>query len=187
MTAFNSITFSPITFSHRLVRAVALDRHLYEEVEATPSAGPEAIAVVVLSSIAAGIGAGGAQGSSLRTFAWFAGLALLAWTTWALLIVQIGSRLFPERQTDTSFSELLRTMGFAAAPGLLQVFGAMPMMTLPVFALSAAWALVAMVIAVRQALDYQSTVRAVGVCALGLALVVAIALTLGVLFGPTAS
>ena len=179
--------FNPITFSNRLLRAAALDRHLYEEVEATPSAGPEAIAVVLLSSIAAGIGAGGSQGASLRTFTWFAVLALVAWMAWAFLIVQIGSRLFPERQTQTSLGELLRTMGFAAAPGLIQVFGAMPRMTVPVFALSAAWALVAMVIAVRQALDYQSTARAVAVCALGWVLVVTMAVALGVLFGPTVS
>jgi hypothetical protein len=182
MTGFNLITFS-----NRLVRAAALDRDLYEEVEATPASGPEAIAVVVLSSLAAGIGAGGSQGASLTTFAWFAVLALLAWTTWALLIVQIGSRLFPERQTRTSLSEMLRTMGFAAAPGLIQVFGAMPKMMAPIFALSTAWALVAMVIAVRQALDYQSTARAVAVCALGWVLVVTMAITLGVLFGPTVS
>lgn len=182
MTGFNLITFSD-----RLIRAAALDRHLYEEVEATPAAGREAIAVILLSSIAAGIGAGGSQGASLRTFAWFAILALVAWTTWAFLIVQIGSRLFPEQQTRTSLGELLRTIGFAATPGLLQVFGAMPRMTVPVFALSAGWALVAMVIAVRQALDYQSTARAVAVCALGWVLVVTMAITLGVLFGPTVS
>lgn len=179
--------FSLMVFSNRLTRAAALDRTLYEEVEADPAAGREAIAVVVLSSIAAGIGAGGAQGASLRTLVWFAALALIAWATWALLIVQIGGRLYPDRQTRTSFSELFRTIGFAATPGLVQVFGAMPQMTIPVFGLSAVWALAAMVVAVRQALDYESTARAIGVCALGWALTLVMALTLGVLFGPTVS
>jgi hypothetical protein len=179
--------FSMMVFTNRLARAAALDRGLYEEVEADPSAGREAVAVVVLSSLAAGVGAGGAQGASLQNFVWFAALALVAWATWALLIVQIGGRLYPDPQTRTSFSELFRTIGFAATPGLVQVFGAMPQMTMPVFGLSAVWALAAMVVAVRQALDYESTARAVAVCALGWALAIATALTLGVLFGPTLS
>jgi len=182
MTGFNLFAFS-----HRLVRAAALDPGLYEEVEADRAAGREAIAVVVLSSLAAAVGAGGARGASLATFLWFAAIALFAWTTWVLVIAQIGGRLFPDRQTRTSLGELFRTIGFAATPGLLHVFGAMPQMTVPVFALSAGGTLVAMVIAVRQALDYQSTARAVAVCALGWVLVVTMALTLGVLFGSTVS
>jgi hypothetical protein len=36
-----------------------------------------------------------------------------------------------------------------------------------VFLIAAIWMLIAMVIAVRQALDYKSTLRAVGVCLIG--------------------
>ena len=179
--------FSLPLFANRMMRAAVLDRGLYEEVEADRAAGRESVAVVVLSSLAAGIGAGGAQGASVRTFLVFTAIALLAWTAWALLISQIGGRLMPEPETRTSFGELSRTIGFAAAPGLLQVFGAMPQMTVPVFALSAGWALVAMIVAVRQALDYHSTARAVAVCALGWGLAVAMALTIGILFGPAVS
>jgi hypothetical protein len=44
-----------------------------------------------------------------------------------------------------------------------------------------------MVVAVRQALDFTSTGRAVGVCAVGWALSLAIAAILGNLFAPTVS
>jgi hypothetical protein len=73
----------------------------------------------------------------------------------------------PEPQTRSNVGQLLRTIGFATAPGCLRVMGILPGSTLPVFALSAIWMLVAMVVAVRQALDYESTARALAVCALG--------------------
>jgi predicted MFS family arabinose efflux permease len=44
-----------------------------------------------------------------------------------------------------------------------------------------------MVVAVRQALDYKSTARAVAVCVLGWALAIGIAVALGLFFGPAVS
>ena len=81
--------------------------------------------------------------------------------------------------------ELLRTIGFSAAPGMLQVFGIIPSVTIPAFAISSVWMLLSMVVAVRQALDYKSTGRAVAVCVLGWTLAIAIAVVLGLFFGPT--
>jgi hypothetical protein len=78
----------------------------------------------------------------------------------------------------------MRTIGFAATPGLLRVLGVMPSVAIPVFAVTAIWMLAAMVVAVRQALDYQSTARAVGVCFLGWVLAIVIFIVMGVLFGP---
>jgi hypothetical protein len=63
--------------------------------------------------------------------------------------------------------QLLRTIGFSSSPGLIRVLGIIPGLTGVVFFIASIWMLVAMVIAVRQALDYQSTLRAVGVCAIG--------------------
>lgn len=173
-------TFS--TYGNRLIRAALLDRGLYEEVEADRAAILQAMATVVLSSLAAGIGAGGAQGQTLRTFAVFSGIALVCWMLWAALIFQVGGTLMPERQTDTSFGELLRTIGFAAAPGLLQAFAAFPGVTLVVFAAAAVWMLAAMVVAVRQALDYRGTGHALAVCAVAWALAVALPLAIALVF-----
>lgn len=114
-------------------------------------------------------------------------VALLAWAAWALVIFEIGVRVMPGPETQSNVGELLRTMGFAAAPGCLRVLGVLPGVTIPVFAVTAVWMLAAMVVAVRQALDYESTARAVVVCGLGWVLATAIAIVLGLAFGPTLS
>ena len=101
--------------------------------------------------------------------------------------VQIGVRILPGAETRADVGELLRTTGFAAAPGLLRVVGVLPGMTIPSFVVAALWTLLAMIIAVRQALDYTSTRRAVAVCGLGWVLAIALALLFGLLFGPRVS
>ena len=149
----------------RMVRAARLDVHLYEEVEADTGATGQAMGVVVLSSVAAGIGtmgAGGIGGIFLGAIG-----ALVAWYIWAFLTYFIGTRLLPEPQTHADMGELLRTIGFSSSPGVLRVLGIIPGVSGFVFLAVGVWMLVAMVIAVRQALDYRSTGRAIGVCAIG--------------------
>jgi len=149
----------------RIIRAAKLDVQLYEEVEADREATGQAMAVVVMSAVAAGIGTLGTGG----LFGVVGGtlLALVGWFIWAFLTYFIGTRLLPEPQTKADFGELLRTIGFASAPGLLRVFGVLPGLGPVIFMAAGIWMLVAMVIAVRQALDYTSTSRAVGVCLIG--------------------
>ena len=149
----------------RIIRAAKLDIHLYEEVEADKSALGQAMGVVVLSSIAGGIGtpAGiGLGGLVIGTI-----VALIGWYVWAFLTYLIGTKLLPEPQTKADVGELLRTIGFSSSPGLIRVLGIIPFLRGLVFLVAAVWMLVAMIIAVRQALDYQSTLRAVGVCVIG--------------------
>ena len=62
---------------------------------------------------------------------------------------------------------MLRTTGYSSARGLIRVLGVLPGLTGIVFLVAAIWSLIAMVIAVRQALDYRSTWRAIGVCMIG--------------------
>ena len=112
------------------------------------------------------------------------GLALLSWATWAVITFEIGTRLMPESKTRADVGQLLRTIGFSAAPGMLRIFGIVPGATLPAFVITAIWMLVAMVVAVRQALDYQSTARAVAVCGLGWALSIGIAVVLQLVLRP---
>jgi hypothetical protein len=73
----------------------------------------------------------------------------------------------PEPQTKSGVGELLRTTGFSAAPGVLAVLGISPVLGRIILFVIAIWTLVTMVIAVRQALDYQSMGRAVVVCLIG--------------------
>jgi hypothetical protein len=153
------------TFTERMVRAAKLDVTLYEEVEADTNALGQAMGVVVLSSIAAGLGSitqGGVGGLILITIS-----ALIGWYVWAYLTYFIGAKLLPESQTNTNHGELLRTIGFASSPGLIRVVGLIPGLTGIVFLIASIWMLATMVVAVRQALDYTSTLRAVGVCVIG--------------------
>jgi hypothetical protein len=175
------------TFPIRLLGAMALDPVIYEEVEADRGATLQALLVVVLSSLSAGLGARGFGSGSIQGVLFISGLALVAWATWALVTFQIGARLLPEPQTRADVGELLRTIGFSAAPGMLRIFGVVPGATIPAFAITALWMLAAMIVAVRQALDYKSTWRAFAVCALGWTLAIAIAVSIGLLFGPTLS
>ena len=137
---------------------------LYEEVEADPSATLQAALVVVLSSIAAGIGAISLGASN---FLMAPILSLISWYIWAYLIYLIGAKLFPESTTEADHGQLLRTIGFSSAPGLIRIFGFTPELMSITFIGSGIWMLIAMVIAVRQALDYESTWRAIGVVIIG--------------------
>ena len=167
----------------RIIRAAKLDVSLYEEVEADKGAFGQAMTVVVLSSIAAGIGSiakGGLGGIFIGTIA-----ALIGWYLWAYLTYFIGTKLLPEPQTKADHGELLRTIGFSSSPGLIRVFGIIPGLGMIVFSAASMWMLVAMIIAVRQALDYKSTLRAVGVCVIGWIIQILIfAFLFGMLGGP---
>jgi hypothetical protein len=151
-------------YLNRIIRACKLDVNLYEEVEADKSATFQAAGVVVLSSLAAGVGV-----SSLGTYNFLMAplLSLLSWFVWAYIVYFIGVKFFPEPTTQADHGQLLRTIGFSSAPGLIRVFGIIPSLMNIAFIGAAIWMLVAMVIAVRQALDYKSTWRAVVVVVTG--------------------
>jgi hypothetical protein len=172
------------SYVRRLIGAAALEGATYEEVEAEPAATGQAFATVILSGLAAGIGVRGVEGS-LATVLLVASLFILSWALWAVMSFEIGARVMQRDETRTDVGELLRTLGFATAPGLALVCGIVPEMRLPVFVITALWLLAAMTVAVRQALDFESTARAAAVCALGWILVVGVALTLGLMFGPS--
>jgi hypothetical protein len=163
-------------FLARMMRAAILDGTLYEEVEADRGATWQAVGVVGLSSLAAGLGSGASTGPGgvvLWTVA-----SLLGWYLWAYLIYVIGTRLLPEPNTRADHGELLRTIGFASAPGLIRLLGLLPGLTGVVAVLAQVWMLVAMIVAVRHALDYTSLLRAIGVCVLGWGVVVVLLLVL---------
>ena len=149
----------------RMMRAAKLDVQLYEEVEKDETAMTQAMAAVLLSSLAGGIGGLGTGG----LWGLLAGLvvSLVGWFIWAFLTYLIGTKLLPEPQTKADVGELLRTIGFSSSPGFIRVLGIIPFLRGMVFLVAGVWMLVAMIIAVRQALDYQSTLRAVGVCIIG--------------------
>ena len=153
------------TFTNCMVRAARLDASLYEEVEADPTAMRPAMQVVVLSSVAAGVGSI-TQGGLVGIIAMTVG-SLLGWYIWAGLTYVIGTRLLAEPQTEVDMGQLLRTTGFSSSPGIIRLLGIVPGLANIVTPIAAIWMLVTMIVAVRQALDYSSTWRAVVVCVIG--------------------
>ena len=153
------------SFFQRMLGAARLDVPTYEEVEHDKSATGQAAGVVALSALAAGVGAMAQGGIAALLLTGLA--ALLGWVIWAAIIWAVGTKLLPEAQTEADVGQLLRTLGFAAAPGLLRVFGFIPVLGPILLLVVYVWMLATMVVAVRQALDYNSTGRAIGVCLIG--------------------
>ena len=171
-------------FLRRITGAALLSTQAYEDVERDRTATMQAMIVVLLSSLAAGVGALGPMGARPLALAGISLLAFALWFVWAVLTLQIGTRIMPSPQTHADVGELLRTTGFAAAPGMLRVLAIIPGLTAGVFVVTTAWMLMAMIVAVRQALDLNSTGRAFAVCALGLTLALGFAFGIGLVFAP---
>jgi hypothetical protein len=152
------------TLTSRILGSARLDAQSYEEVESDHYANMQAVAVVIFSSLAAAIGTGIRDvGSTLSILV----VAIASWIIWVLLTVFIGTRLLPSQETRADFGQVLRTTGFSASPGILRVFGLVPVIGWYIFAAATVWMLLTFVVAVRQALDYKSIGRAVAVCLLG--------------------
>lgn len=165
-----------------MLGAALLDADTYEEVEADRGATGQAALVVLLSALAAGIGS--IENGGLAGIGWQALASLVGWWVWAYITYFLGTRLLPGPETEADHGELLRTIGFSSAPGLLRVLGLVPAIAAPVFLFCTLWMLVAMVVAVRQALDYARTGRAIAVCALGFPVYALILVVSLLLLGP---
>lgn len=151
-------------FVGRMVGAARFDVASYEAVEADSTATGPAVGVVLMSSIAAAIGAGAVDA---RSMVGLLAVTLLSWMVWVGLTLFIGSKLLPEKDTVVDFGQIVRTTGFSASIGILRIFGALPMVGKAIFAIVTIWMLLTFVMAIRQALDYTSTFRAFAVCILG--------------------
>ena len=149
----------------RMIRASRLDVHIFEEVEADTSATRQALSVVALVALATGIASLGTTG----LIGLFVGvvLAIAGWAFWAWIVYLIGTKIMPSDSTHADWGQLARTLGFAQSPGIFRVLGLVPVVGIFIFSAASIWMLVAMVVAVRQALDYTSTWRAIGVVVLG--------------------
>ena len=169
------------SLTQRMLGAAKLSAATYEEVEADRTATLQAMLVVVLASAADGVSALRAMGVAGLALAALA--SLLGWYVWALSTFLVGTRLLPGAKTEADIGQLLRTIGFSAAPGLIRVLGVVPGLSGPVSVVASLWMLAAMVVAVRQALDYESTGRALAVCLIGFGLNFAVLFILGKLMG----
>ena len=154
-----------MTLTSRLVGVLKLDPAAYEDIEHDPRANAQALTIVILASLAAGLGAGlslGLTGLVRETVG-----AVAGWIMWAGVTYLLGTRLWPEPNTRTDMGELLRVIGFSYAPNFFSIFGVLPLVGNLIRGCVALWLLATTVVAVRQALDYRSTARAFQVVVVG--------------------
>lgn len=169
------------TFVQRMIGAAKLDAATYEEVETDRSATMQAMGVVVLSALAAAIGGLGHEGMRGPLLGLVG--ALIGWYAWAFVTWLVGTKILPEPQTEADLGQLLRTTGFSSAPGLLRIFGFIPILGGIIGFAAALWMLASMVVAVRQALDYHGTGRAVAVVVIGFLFYIAVVAGITIIFG----
>jgi hypothetical protein len=163
------------SFAERVVGALKLDAGVYEEVEADPGALGQAAGVVVLAAIASALGSPAAHGGG--SFVGGVVGSLIGWLLGTGVIWLIG---VVAMKCTSDYPELLRTLGFASAPGLVMIAGVIPFLSYPASAVAWVWGLAAYVVAVRQALDV-STGRAVLVCVLAFGVTILATLLLALL------
>jgi hypothetical protein len=137
----------------RMIRAAKLDPQLYEEVEHDQSATGQAMTVVALGAVAAGIGA---LGAGLGAFVGFIVIALVGWGVYAYITYLIGTKILKGPETSATWGELLRTLGFASSPRVLLILGLIPAVGVLIGLAVFVWWVIATVIAVRQALDFDT-------------------------------
>lgn len=148
------------SLTQRMMGAAMLNVATYEEVEADRTATSQAAIVVAIVAVATAIGAIGEGTGGI-----IAGLigALVGWLVWSAITYFVGTKLFGG---TADLGEMLRTIGFAQTPGVLNVLGIIPILGGLVRFVVFLWVLVAVVVAIRQALDF-STGKAVGTAIVG--------------------
>jgi Na+-transporting NADH:ubiquinone oxidoreductase subunit NqrE len=152
-------------FFRRFIGALVLDAGAFEEIESDRHAAMQSVIVVTLVCLAGGFAAMGPGLVSVPAFITGVIVSLGAWLVWVAVIVTVGTVALRERQTHSDLPELLRVLGFAAAPGVFIALAAMRAVAPFVLVVVSIWMIAAAVVGVRQALDYRSTPRAIAVCA----------------------
>jgi len=159
----------------RAIGAALLKVDVYEEVEADRTATGQAAVVVGVVAIAMAIG--GAKGGTGPMIGGVVS-ALLSWLLWAGVTNVVGTRIFGG---TADWGELLRTLGFAQAPGVLWVLGIVGLET-PLKYVVGIWTLLTGVVAIRQALDF-GTGKALLTALVGVLAMMALAIVIAILFG----
>lgn len=164
------------TFVQRMMGAAMLDISTYEEVEHDLDATGQAALVVIIVAICSAIGGldngnGGLIGRPIGELA--------GWVVWSGVTYLIGTRVFSGTAT---WGELLRTIGFAKAPGVLFLLGVVPLLGGLTSVAVGIWMLVTGLVAIRQALDV-TTGQAIITALLGFLSYVAVAIAIALMFG----
>jgi hypothetical protein len=145
-----------------MLGAARLNAQTYEEVEHDSGATIQALLVIILVSIASFVGQLLAGDDMNVVAALINGIVwgIIGWALWALFTWLIGSTLLKTDQTEADWGQLARCTGFAQTPRILNVFLFIPILGPILVLVGLVWTIIAMIVAVRQSLDYTSTWRA---------------------------
>jgi hypothetical protein len=153
-------------FLNRFFRAAKLDVSLFQEIIADPKTFTQALIVVLIYSMTSAwgtLGRSGAVGNNIGMIT-----TLMGWYVWGFSTYMVGARLLPEAGTEPDRKTILRVTGFACAPGIVRILGFIEGFGLVVIFIALAWMVAAATVGVKQALNYESTARALGVCIIGM-------------------
>jgi hypothetical protein len=144
-----------------MLGAARLSVDTFEDVERDSSATIQALIVVIIVALASGIGELlSGEADILRALVFGLIRGIISWAIWALIAMFVGTKILKTEQTEADWGQLARGTGFAQTPGILTVLVFVPAVGTTIGVIALFWQLAAMVVAVRQTLDYTSTLRA---------------------------
>jgi len=172
------------SFGERVVGAMSLKASTFQEIEHDPTAMGQAVGVIVLAAVSSGLGNvfwGGFTGIITGVVS-----SLIGFAVWAGVVWLVGTKVMPDPATKADFPETFRTIGFSAAPGILGIVTVIPILGWLIMFAIWIWQIAAMVIAVREVLDYTDTIKAVIVVVIGWIAYMIVAALIGMMFVGTA-
>jgi hypothetical protein len=172
------------SFGERVVGAMQLNPRSFEEVEHDPTAMGQAVGVIALAAVSSGIA--NIWYGGLGAIVWGVIATLIGYVVWAAIVWLVGTKVMPDPATKADFAETFRVIGFAASPGLLSIITIIPLLGWLLMFLIWLWTIAAMVIAVREVLDYSNTGKAVVVVIIGFIVNLCVTFFLAALFGGAA-
>ena len=157
-------------FLNIIFKSIKLDKSLYTD---SRNFGEASIYFAGLIMILDGVAGAVAANTVIKTAIGMSGVtAILTWFIWAILIYVLGVKIFPDKQTKVSFKKVLTAVGFAHAPGLLRFFAVTPELMIPIIFITQFWIFAALIISIRQILNFKSNLKSFGIIFLSFLIIV---------------
>ena len=142
-------------------KSLKLDKSLYRDPK---NFGEASIYFAGIIMILDGVAGAVAANTIVKTAVAMSGLtAILTWFVWSILIYVLGVKIFPDKQTKTSFKKVLTAVGFAHAPGLLRFFAVTPDLMITIIFLTQFWIFAGLIISTKQILNLKSSFKSFGI------------------------
>jgi hypothetical protein len=165
----------------RMLRAARLDAGLIADLDGDPGATGQALLVAALAAAAGGIGAAAMGSAVVIPLMVVAGA--VGWLLFAALAWVLGAKLLAEPRTAAEFPDAVRALGFATAPGVLQMLGIVPVLGAIMLPVANLWMLAASVVLLRRAFAFTGWGRPIAVLVLAAAIGYGLVLA-GVMMSP---